>query len=195
MVPGFATVILTIRTMAIWSNRWYIVYPLVLATIGHWVFLLKTPEFTTTWIPGQNCVITATKAGLTPYMFIYTMTLDFVILVLSAYKLFVLSRETQSRLVRIVFYDGVVYFILAFLANLLASIFMRFDLNPIMDVIANIPATVCSTVVACRLVRRLNAYAEKTITTESGTDGLTTTMELPTTRFSLERNKDGHVLH
>ncbi|KAG8216910.1 hypothetical protein J3R82DRAFT_7184 [Butyriboletus roseoflavus] len=88
------------------------------------------------------------------------MSFDLIVLCLTAYKLAWSRRISgpsgiHSKLVRMVFSDGLVYFILAFLANLLATIFMIIDLNAVMGVMFNVPAAMASTIVASRVVRRL----------------------------------------
>ncbi|KAL0069242.1 hypothetical protein AAF712_003605 [Marasmius tenuissimus] len=64
----------------------------------------------------------------------------------------------RSRLVVLIFGDGLIYFIIAFFANLLATIFMLLNLNPVMSIIANVPAAIATTIVACRAVRRLAKF-------------------------------------
>lgn len=97
----------------------------------------------------------------------------------------------RSKLSNMIFGDGLIYFVIAFLFNLLATIgpftqflnvltalqiFMLLDsgLNPVMTIIANVPATIFSSVrlcitswhrhlslsqiVACRAVCRLSNY-------------------------------------
>jgi hypothetical protein len=44
--------------------------------------------------------------------FIYTMTFDFVILSLTAVKLFMSNTATDSRLRKLIFKDGLIYFII-----------------------------------------------------------------------------------
>jgi hypothetical protein len=90
-------------------------------------------------------------------VFIYSMGFDLLVLVLSALKLAFPFRE-RSQLVRLLFADGLIYFIIAFFANATAMTFMILDLNPIMSIIFNVPACVASTIVASRTVRRLTNF-------------------------------------
>ncbi|OJA20586.1 hypothetical protein AZE42_05375 [Rhizopogon vesiculosus] len=53
------------------------------------------------------------------------------------------------------FSDGLIYFFIAFVANLIATIFMVLDLNTITSIVFNVPAAMASTIVASRVVRRL----------------------------------------
>ncbi|KAJ8089624.1 hypothetical protein PM082_014882 [Marasmius tenuissimus] len=87
------------------------------------------------------------------------MVLDFVILLLTAYKTYVEYRNMYHMgLIKLIFEDGLAYFAVVFLANLVAVIFSLLRLNPIMAMIADGPASTIATIGACRLVRRLNCY-------------------------------------
>ncbi|KAG6850091.1 hypothetical protein H0H93_001224 [Arthromyces matolae] len=155
---GLASVNLSLRTMAVWSQRWYIVVPLVLVILAHWSLLLHGILLKASWIPGQGCVITSTDNHLLAITFIYSMVFDLVVLSLTAFKLILGTPGKSSRLVSLIFQDGLIYFVIAFLANLIATIFMLLNLNPVMSIIANVPAAIASTIVACRAVRRLSNY-------------------------------------
>jgi len=110
-----------------------------------------------TWVDGQGCVITHTNNTVLAATFIYSMAFDLLILVLSAWKL--LNKRQSSQIVTLLFKDGLIYFIIAFLANFIATVFMLLNLNAIMSVIFNVPAAVASTIVACRAVRRLSRFS------------------------------------
>ncbi len=76
------------------------------------------------WIPEEGgCVITETNNTLLAATFVYSMCFDFFVLSLTAFKLVLpTQRSDQSRLVRLIFGDGLIFFIIAFLANLLATV-------------------------------------------------------------------------
>ncbi|KAG6812873.1 hypothetical protein H0H92_015801 [Tricholoma furcatifolium] len=146
--------------IAVWSQKWYIVVPLVLVILGHWSLLLHGILLKAEWVPGQGCVIVSTDHYLLAITFIYSMAFDFTVLCLTAFKLYIGSGNTRtSRLVSLIFKDGLIYFAIAFLANLIATIFMLLNLNAVMSIIANVPAAIASTIVACRVVRRLSNYS------------------------------------
>ncbi|KAG2008640.1 hypothetical protein CC2G_014049 [Coprinopsis cinerea AmutBmut pab1-1] len=142
---GLASINLSLRTIAVWSQAWYIWVPLVAIILGHWSLLLHGILLKAAWIEGQGCVITDTNSKLLAATFIYTMSFDFLVLALTAFKLFTPSNG-RSRLVELIFNDGLIYFLIAFLANLLATIFMLLNLNPVMSIIANVPAAIACTV-------------------------------------------------
>ncbi|RDB29963.1 hypothetical protein Hypma_014178 [Hypsizygus marmoreus] len=158
---GLASINLSIRTMAVWSQNKYIIGLLVLVILGHWSLILQGVLLSATWVDGVGCVITSTNNRVLAATFIYSMSFDLLVLVLNAYKL--LNMQTKgvfgaSRIAKMIFEDGLIFFIIAFLANLLATVFMVLDLNQIMSVIFNVPAAVASTIVASRVVRRLTNF-------------------------------------
>jgi hypothetical protein len=159
---GLASINFSLRTMAVWSQRWYIVVPLVLIILGQFSLLLHGVLLKATYIPGQGCQITDTDNTLLAATFIYSMCFDFIVLFLTGWKLVIHAPSSKimgrSRLVVLVFGDGLIYFFIAFLSNLLATIFMLLNLNPVMSIIANVPAAIGSTIVACRAVRRLALF-------------------------------------
>ncbi|TFK46833.1 hypothetical protein OE88DRAFT_1637724 [Heliocybe sulcata] len=157
---GLASINLSIRTMAVWSQKWYIVVPLVVVILGHWSMLLHGILLTAAYIPGQGCAITNTNNTLLAATFIYSMCFDFSVLCLTAAKL-AYPWTGRSALFKMIFSDGLIYFLVAFLANLIATIFMLLDLNAVMSIIANVPAAIASTIVACRVVRRLTKFTQK----------------------------------
>ncbi|KAJ7668017.1 hypothetical protein B0H17DRAFT_1088372 [Mycena rosella] len=154
---GLASINLSLRTIAVWNQRWFIWVPLVGVILGHWSFLLHGILLKAAFIPGQGCTITSTDTRLLAATFIYSMVFDLIVLSLTAYKL-IFPTGAKSRLVSLIFNDGLIYFIIAFLSNLLATIFMSLNLNPVMSIIANVPAAIASSIVACRAVRRLTNY-------------------------------------
>ncbi|KZT71852.1 hypothetical protein DAEQUDRAFT_743957 [Daedalea quercina L-15889] len=161
---GLASINLSLRTMAVWSQRWYVVLPLVAVIMGHWALLLHGVLIKAAWIPGEGCAITNTNNKLLAVTFIYSMVFDFSVLVLTAWKLvFPAVRQQKSRIVQLIFTDGLIFFFIAFLSNLLATIFMLLNLNAVMSIIANVPAAIASTIVACRVVRHLANYTSPTV--------------------------------
>jgi hypothetical protein len=67
---------------------------------------------TANWVDGVGCVITATQNRILAVSFIYSMVFDFVVLCLTAFKLFS-PRTARSRLVQLIFGDGLIYFAIA----------------------------------------------------------------------------------
>jgi len=119
--------------------------PLTVVILGHWSLLLQGMQLTAVYSPQlQQCAITETNNTLLAATFIYTMSFDFATLILTGVRL--VSGNGHSRLVSLIFNDGLIYFVIAFLANLVATTFMLLNLNAIMSVIANVPAATAATV-------------------------------------------------
>jgi len=165
---GLASINLAIRTMALWSlNRW-VVGGLTVIILGHWSLILKGVRITATWVHGNGCVIQETNNTVLAAIFIYSMAFDFIVLMLTAYQLIGLgfgvkkgSGMVKSRIGQMLFGDGLIFFLIAFFANLLATVFMLLNLNAVMSVIFNVPAAVFSTIVACWAVRRLTNFSDQ----------------------------------
>ena len=98
--------------IAVWSQSLYIVIPIVLVILGHWSLLLHGLLISAAWIPGTGCVITKTNNNILAATFIYTMAFDFTVLCLTAYKL-MFPGTGRSRLVKLIFGDGLIYFMVA----------------------------------------------------------------------------------
>ncbi|KIK77687.1 hypothetical protein PAXRUDRAFT_367124 [Paxillus rubicundulus Ve08.2h10] len=157
---GLACINLSLRTIAIWSHDKWIIGILVLIILGHWSLILQGVPVSATWVPGIGCTLVEGNTTIAAATFIYSMCFDFVVLCLTAYKLVWSPRRTGSfalhtKLVRMIFNDGLVYFIIAFLANITATVFMILNLNAVMSVLFNPPAVIASTIAASWAVRRL----------------------------------------
>jgi len=63
-------------------------------------------------LPGGACVIAHTNNKILAIEFIYTMAFDFLVLILTAYKLVYMSTG-RSKLVQLIFKDRLVYFVIA----------------------------------------------------------------------------------
>ncbi|TBU58596.1 hypothetical protein BD310DRAFT_1014948 [Dichomitus squalens] len=158
---GLASINLSIRTMALWSHDKRIVIPIVIVILGHWSLILQGVLLTAIWVPGQGCVVAGTKNTILAATFIYSMCFDLGILLLSLWKCVVGVKGGRSQLMTLLFKDGLMYFFIAFLSNLLAVVFIMLNLNAIMSVIFNVPAAIFSTIVACRAVRRLTNFSQR----------------------------------
>ncbi|OAX41297.1 hypothetical protein K503DRAFT_685802 [Rhizopogon vinicolor AM-OR11-026] len=159
---GLASINLSLRTIAIWSQSKWIIALLILLILGHWSLILQGVLLGATWAPG-GCQITYSNTTILSATFIYSMCFDFVVMCLSAYKLaWVPARNgtngTHTRLIMMLFSDGLIYFFIAFMSNLVATTFMVLNLNPTMSIIFNVPAAIASTIVASRVVRRLTNF-------------------------------------
>ncbi|KAJ7108726.1 hypothetical protein C8R44DRAFT_636465 [Mycena epipterygia] len=158
---GLASINLSLRTLAIWGQSMWIKIFLTVVILGHWSLILQGVLLKASWNPQENtCVITGTNNTVLAATFTYSMCFDLLVFLLNAYKLGI-KRKGKSKLSKLIFKDGLIFFFIAFLANLLATVFMFLNLNSIMTVIFNVPAAVASTIVATRAVRRLTSFSHQ----------------------------------
>ncbi|KAF9787906.1 hypothetical protein BJ322DRAFT_1105944 [Thelephora terrestris] len=193
MAIGIASINLSLRTMAVWSQKWFIVVPLVALILGHWSLLMHGVLLKAAWIQG-SCAIIYTNNKILAASFIYGMAFDFIVLCLTAWKL-AFPSGGRSRLVTLIFGDGLIYFLVAFLSNLLATIFMIVDLNAVMSIIANVPAAIVSTIAASRIVRRLHNYSSEGAEVFVSTQGSTLAFRSGNAQRSLAVHKKTESVH
>ncbi|KIY51556.1 hypothetical protein FISHEDRAFT_36981, partial [Fistulina hepatica ATCC 64428] len=159
---GVASINLAIRTMVIWSYNRSVVVGLVALSCGHFAIIIRSMfNVSAEWIQGSGCATTRIESVIFAAMYIYTMCFDFIVMSLTAYKLIFAegaSFRRSSAIMKLLFRDGLVYFVIAFGGNFVAVIFSVLNLNTVMALIADIPATTFATIAACRVVRRLNNY-------------------------------------
>ncbi|KAK0480509.1 hypothetical protein EDD18DRAFT_1205509 [Armillaria luteobubalina] len=157
---GVASINLSIRTIAVWGQSIYVIVSLVALICGQFGIILKSvTNVHASFIYGAGCSIDSTESSLFAAMYLYTMGTDFIVMCLMVYKLWYKRRHQQrSRIMKLMFVDGLAYFALAFVVNLLAAIFSLLDLNDVMSVIADGPASILATVASCRVVRRLYRF-------------------------------------
>ncbi|KAJ7660371.1 hypothetical protein DFH06DRAFT_1269095 [Mycena polygramma] len=158
---GLASINLSLRTLAIWSQNGWIKILLTVVILGHWSLILQGVLLTAHWDPvAATCVITSSNNTILAATFTYSMCFDLMVFLLNAYKLGT-KRKSSSKLSNMIFKDGLIFFFVAFLANLVATIFMFLNLNSIMTIIFNVPAAIASTIVATRAVRRLTNFTHQ----------------------------------
>ncbi|KDQ09992.1 hypothetical protein BOTBODRAFT_178546 [Botryobasidium botryosum FD-172 SS1] len=154
---GTASTLLMFRTFAIWSKKKYIVIPLCVLSLGQWAILLNGyVSVKSSWSSEAMACVVHTQPNMIKAMYVYTMAFDLTVLVLSITGL--LLSPGHSTLWKLLFTDGIVYFVVSFTAYLFPVVFAYLNLNSAMDIICAIPASVCSTVVACRSFVRLSDY-------------------------------------
>lgn len=119
-------------SIAVWSQPRWLILLLVVIILGHWSLLLHGTGHTfspvlfdssltlsgilikAAWIPGSGCAITNTSNKLLAITFIYSMCFDFFVLIMTGIKLaFPAVRQNQSRIVQLIFTDGLIFFIVA----------------------------------------------------------------------------------
>ncbi|KAI0782760.1 hypothetical protein C8Q75DRAFT_495603 [Abortiporus biennis] len=158
---GLASINLAIRTVVIWSYKWYIIVPLVIGNLGFWGITGAASTVQATWTPGVGCFVSGFHQDRVIAGFILTICYDFSVLALAVFKLtFGVSKRT--KLMNLMFKDGLIYFVIVCVANIPATTFMILALNPVMASFFDLPVAVTSTMVACRAVRRLHMFTNGT---------------------------------
>ncbi|KAG7447372.1 uncharacterized protein BT62DRAFT_892523 [Guyanagaster necrorhizus] len=158
---GVASINLSIRTIAVWGESLYVTIPLAALICGQFGIILKSvTNVHASFIFGSGCSIDSSESTLFAAMYLYTMGTDFIVMCLMVYKLWYKRRhQHRSRIMRLMFVDGLAYFALAYVDFLIPSqIFSLLDLNDVMSVIADGPASILATVASCRVVRRLYRF-------------------------------------
>ncbi|QRV75162.1 hypothetical protein RhiJN_03177 [Ceratobasidium sp. AG-Ba] len=157
---GATSNLLMFRSMAIWARNTWVVVPLVLIAMGHWAILLHgVIAVRAQWVAEVGvCVVTGTSTLFLRLLYGYTMAFDLLVLVLSIAGLTRTGHGRGSGLWKLLFRDGIAYFTVAFIGNLIAAIFAILHLNAAMDIMFTVPAAVFSAIVACRAVMRLSDW-------------------------------------
>ncbi|KAF9527929.1 hypothetical protein CPB83DRAFT_814793 [Crepidotus variabilis] len=164
MALNFASINFAIRTIYIWMHNIYVTSTLCLLILCQWVITIYTVRgLKSSWTPA-GCVAEAASIRWSSTIYTYAIVFDFIVLCLNVYKLGVTPYRTSKRifsLTHCLFKQGVIYFIIAFVANLIAVIMIILNLNAILRGIFVAPAHTISTIAACRSVRSLNNYLHK----------------------------------
>ncbi|KAI6103818.1 hypothetical protein EDD16DRAFT_297640 [Pisolithus croceorrhizus] len=162
---GLACINLAIRTIAVWHNKW-ITRLIILLVLGHWSLVLQSGLVITSWTPTSGCVIVETKNMILAATSLYAMGFDFIVLCLLAYKLAFthdLGTSALGRLSRRLISEGILYFVVSFICNSIASLLMiMVSSDAVVGVIFHIPACVASTIASSRVVRRLSTFNTET---------------------------------
>lgn len=156
-----ASTTLMLRTIALWERSLKVVIPVGILCLGHWGLLWYGMFIVSaTWDPQAGaCAVDKTNHIFLSINLLYTMAFDLTVLVLTMTSLF--RSEGRSGLWKMLFKDGLVYFLVTAGANTLPAILNLLNLNTSMNVIATVPAATVASIAACRAVIRLQDYAKK----------------------------------
>ncbi|CAE6449931.1 unnamed protein product [Rhizoctonia solani] len=162
---GTASALLMLRGIAIWSRNRYVLFGFLIVALGHWsILFLGVISVRSVWnTQASVCVVTGTTTTLLRLIYGYTMAFDLSVLVVSTAGLLRSGGWQGSDLWKLLFRDGIVYFLVAFVGNAVAAVFTILHLNAAMDIMFTVPAAVFSTIVACRAVRRLSEWAHQDV--------------------------------
>jgi len=151
-----ASTSLMLRTIALWERKLSVVIPLGIICLAHWTLLYRTMFIVRAdWDDdSMTCVVTSASPSLLNVTFFFTIAFDFVILCYTAVAP-VAKHSARTGLWKLLFKDGLVYFLLTFSMNCVPAVLNLRNLNTPMNVIATVPAATVSSIAACRAVMRL----------------------------------------
>lgn len=154
---GFASINLAIRAMIVWLMDRRVVIFLVVLVLGQWSVLLQGVILKAHWVTGTGCVAAETQTTDQFAAFIYTILLDCIVFLLTAWK-YSRPGHRQSRLYKMLFEHGLIYFAVATVANIPSAVLLHMDANPVINIINNTAAFTISITAACRAVRQLSNF-------------------------------------
>lgn len=178
---GCSTTNFMIRTWLIWKTSYLLRISLVLFSLGHWGLLILFPVAARSTTISGVCMIHFIKPTYISAVVIYSMLYDLVLLVLTIIGL--LRMPSTSTLWKTLVKQGVIYFILNFVANLILLVLNRLNLNPIMNDIFALPAacicTIASNQVVLSLLRLLPNHESSDSPSSVKVAPLTTNFTMP----------------
>ncbi|KAL1744409.1 hypothetical protein HDZ31DRAFT_38747 [Schizophyllum fasciatum] len=147
---------LMLRTIALWERKPVVVASLGVLCVAHWGVLWRGMFIVeSSWNEEIGaCYVTKTSPGLLNVTFFYTIAFDLTVLIFTTVAL-TYKHSARTDLWKLLFQDGLVYFLLTFSSNCIPAVLNVLNLNAIMNVIATIPAACISSILACRCVMRL----------------------------------------
>ncbi|KAG8926127.1 hypothetical protein FRC03_008486 [Tulasnella sp. 419] len=167
-----SSIILLLRTVAVWHGKKYILFPLIAMSVAQIILWCQTFRYSVSvWSDQrQGCqVVRTAPIGLIVAVFSYTMAFDFVIMVLCTFRLY--KSRNHGGIGALLFRDGIAYFIAAFAANLLQATMAGLGLNPVMNIICLPFALVVSAIAATRVFRHVFTLYDDFHNSSSGATG------------------------
>ncbi|KAF9218933.1 hypothetical protein BS17DRAFT_883169 [Gyrodon lividus] len=205
---GCASTNLMIRTWIIWRDSRLVLSFLFLITAGHWTILVFGLTRIIAFMTEEGCNVVYADPTTTAVIFLYTMIYDMLVLM---FTIVGLSRKpSRSNLWKRLHRQGIAYFAIAFLANIVPMVVCWLDLNgeihppststrkfrdmqqAVMNILFAIPATCLSIIASSRAVVSLldphplpSSDASPNDDIKDDDIALTTLIALPTTSIGL----------
>ncbi|EPQ51632.1 hypothetical protein GLOTRDRAFT_133003 [Gloeophyllum trabeum ATCC 11539] len=159
---GCASLNLAIRTALIWKYKGYAVTTLIAIAAVHWYCVINAAvKFIRTDYDSffGACLIVQTHQDALTALYIATLIFDMLILIASIVGLLRGSSDMRGwhmhDIRRVLFRQGIEYFLLTSLVNTSSVVFARLNYNTIMDIILSVPALVISMIASCHCVTSL----------------------------------------
>ncbi|KAG2338802.1 hypothetical protein BDR05DRAFT_968779 [Suillus weaverae] len=177
---GCSSLNLMLRPFMIWRASRYVRIFLVLATIGHWIFLLRVMiDFSVMRVNGNCGFMVVDHTDMTT-LFVYTMGYDILALALTIIGL--RNMPSSNAMWKMLRKQGITYVLITCLVNIIPTVVASLNLNTVMNVAFAIPASVVSTIASSRIVITFLDLQSSASSEETGSRDvpLTTMLTLPT---------------
>ncbi|KAI0916511.1 hypothetical protein AcV5_002984 [Taiwanofungus camphoratus] len=149
---------LLVRSVTLWHHNRLIQAFLVVLGIGQWCigFSVGLTTFDSYGIDNSPCgLVSIDGHSELIVLYGYTVVCDFLILVFTVTGLISLGHVRKSRLFMRLHRQGLWYFILTVIVNLVVVVFACLNLNPIMNIMFSIPAVTISVIASSGAVTSL----------------------------------------
>ncbi|KAG8981257.1 hypothetical protein FRC05_004159 [Tulasnella sp. 425] len=149
-----SSIILALRTIAVWHRIKRVWIPLATLCVVQVVLWCLTMQYSKSVWNSQRKVCQILSTSPVPLLigvWGFTMTLDFTIMVLCSVRLW--RARTSGGISGLLLRDGMAYFLVTFIVNLVQTVLAGLSLNPIMNIIV-LPMTLVVSVIASTTVFR-----------------------------------------
>ncbi|KAG1814286.1 uncharacterized protein BJ212DRAFT_362011 [Suillus subaureus] len=180
---GCSSLNLMLRPFLIWRAFKCIRIFLVLATVGHWIILLRVMiSFSVMKVNGSCGFMVVDHTDMIA-MFVYTMGYDILAFALTIIGL--RNTPSSNAMWRTLRKQGITYVLVTCLANIIPSVVASLNLNPSMNVVFAMPASAVSTIASSRIVVAFLDVQSSTSTEETSSRDvpLTTMLTLPSSSY------------
>ncbi|KIJ09128.1 hypothetical protein PAXINDRAFT_26489, partial [Paxillus involutus ATCC 200175] len=124
---GCASTNLMIRTWLIWRDSRFVLCLLSLVSVAHWTILIIGRQLIDASMTSGGCNVVYVDITKALAVYLYTMFYDMLVIVLTTIGL---SRKRSScALWRRLYRQGIAYFAVTFLANIMPLVVCWLDLN------------------------------------------------------------------
>ncbi|KAF9524728.1 hypothetical protein CPB83DRAFT_946350 [Crepidotus variabilis] len=149
---ALSSISLALRTIALWGDNRYVKVALISGMIVHF-HLVSGYSFRSSLIRGYGCINGPPNRRAELAIFGYTLVFDLVAFILAVYKVIGVTtgnasipRRGQGHIRYILFSQGISYFAITAVLNLISTIFIILDWNIVMIIIIAIPTEVLTPV-------------------------------------------------
>ncbi|KAL1671466.1 hypothetical protein EV122DRAFT_295479 [Schizophyllum commune] len=119
-----------VSIIALWERKLLVVVLLGILCVAHWAVLWRGMFIVeSTWNAEISaCYVTQTNPGLLNVTFFYTIAFDFTVLIFTTVAL-TYKHSARTDLWKLLFQDGLVYFLLTFSSNCIPAVLNVLNLN------------------------------------------------------------------